>query len=333
MQLNHNPRSTIHHPRLPRRGFTLIELLVVIAIIAILIALLMPAVQQAREVARRAQCKHNLMQLSLALFNYQMAFEVFPAGVLNPDGPIKTQEQGHHVSWIVSVLPYFDEQNVYKKLDLSLSVYDPKNSTPRNHSITRLICPTAVRVPNLAQPATSYAGCHHDVEMAIDEDQHGLLFRNSAVRGDDVPDGLSHTLLLGEKLIEADDLGWTSGTRATLRNAGEPINAARRAETARKAAQRAKEAPKKTAADFEGASGPPIAPPDAVGQPIDKPAEEASLTKPKDPLFVGGFASHHAGGAHFSLADSSVRFFSEHMDLKLLQRLAHRSDGELVNEF
>jgi prepilin-type N-terminal cleavage/methylation domain-containing protein len=317
----------------PRRGFTLIELLVVIAIIAILIALLMPAVQQAREVARRAQCKHNLMQLSLALQNYQMAFEVFPAGVANPDGPVAAEEQGYHVSWIVPVLPYFDEQNLHKKFDLSVGVYDPKNVTPRQHPITRLVCPTAVRVPALVHRATSYAGCHHDVEAAIDADQHGLLFRNSAVRGDEIPDGAAYTLLLGEKLIEAGDLGWASGTRATLRNAGESINADRRAETARKAEQRAKEAPKKSAPDFEAASGPPIAMPKTVQPATDKPAGGALPAKPKDPLFVGGFGSHHAGGAHFSLADSSVRFFGEHMDQKLLQRLAHRKDGELVHEF
>ena len=341
-------QSTILDPRpssplAPRpspltRGFTLIELLVVIAIIAILMALVMPAVQQAREVARRAQCKHRLMQLGLALYNYQMAFEVFPAGVANSDGPIKTEEQGYHVGWLVPLLPYLDEQNVAKKFDLSVSVYDPKNAAPRDHLLTSLVCPTALRVPTLTHPASSYAGSHHDVEAAIDADQRGVLFRNSAVRTSDLTDGATYTLLLGEKLIETGDLGWTSGTRATLRNAGEPINSARRAATSRKAAQRAKESAKNPLSS----AGSDYVPPSAAGDDSStagqfpstaKPAEDDSTPKTANPLYVGGYSSHHAGGAHFGLADSSVRFFSEHMDLKLLQRLAHRSDGDLVNEF
>uniref|UniRef100_UPI0026245DDA DUF1559 family PulG-like putative transporter n=1 Tax=uncultured Gimesia sp. TaxID=1678688 RepID=UPI0026245DDA len=74
-----------------RSGFTLIELLVVIAIIAILIALLLPAVQQAREAARRSSCKNNLVQLNIALQNYEMAHNVFPSGTINLTGPIRNE--------------------------------------------------------------------------------------------------------------------------------------------------------------------------------------------------------------------------------------------------
>src|SRR5213083_896811 len=104
--------------RNPRhRGFTLIELLVVIAIIAVLIALLLPAVQQAREAARRTQCKNNLMQLGLALHNYEMAYELLPPGSINPTGPIRNESKGYHMGWMVQILPYIDQGNVFDHFD------------------------------------------------------------------------------------------------------------------------------------------------------------------------------------------------------------------------
>src|SRR3989304_6136809 len=103
-----NPPSTIHHPKF---GFTLVELLVVIAIIGILIALLLPAVQAAREAARRLQCSNNLKQVGLALLNYESSNRVFPFGGLG------TQGGGFGHSWWVRILPFIEQNAVYEKFD------------------------------------------------------------------------------------------------------------------------------------------------------------------------------------------------------------------------
>src|SRR5512136_477151 len=95
------------------RAFTLVELLVVIAIIGILIALLLPAVQAAREAARRSSCLNNLTQLGLAVQNYEMARRTYPPGTINETGPIVNQPTGYHMSWLVQILPYMEEGNVF----------------------------------------------------------------------------------------------------------------------------------------------------------------------------------------------------------------------------
>ncbi len=204
------------------RGFTLVELLVVIAIIGVMLAMTIPAVQASRETARRSQCQANLAQVLLALQSYENSFEVFPAGVRDPGGPIQSEAKGLHQGWLLATLPYLDEQNAYRLVDFSQSVYDPANEPVRKYWPTVMICPSeAADIPG----AANYAGCHHDVEAPIAEDNHGLLFLNSHIRRADVTDGLAHTLLLAEKLAEPGDLGWMSGTRATLRNTGLPPNA------------------------------------------------------------------------------------------------------------
>ena len=111
----------------------------------------------------------------------------------------------------------------------------------RKLRLSEFICPSEV-VDDL--PASNYAGCHHDVEAPIDADNHGVLFLNSHVSSDDIPDGAGHTIFMGEKIVTAGDLGWTSGTRATLRNTGPcGINTSRRRPTARSRRPAENEAP------------------------------------------------------------------------------------------
>ncbi len=220
--MNLAPFCTLHQrKRDASRAFTLVELLVVIAIIGILVGLLLPAVQAAREAARRNNCSNHLVQLGLALHHYEFNQEHFPSGVRNPTGPILNQEVGDHTSWIVEILPYMEQTIAYNKYDQEAGAYAPVNRLVRNHEIELLLCPSSPYHHYSEQPEVEigdYAGCHHDSEALINTDQNGMFFLNSKIRFVDLKDGSSHTIMAGEKMADKGDLGWVSGTRATLRN-------------------------------------------------------------------------------------------------------------------
>ena len=131
---------------------------------------------------------------------------------------------GNHINWAVHLLPYLDEAATFNHVDLTAGAYDPKNAPVRSLRIAAFICPTDISERREGPVTGSYAGCHHEVEAPIDLDNHGVLFLNSHISARDVTDGLSNTIFLGEKRSGPDDLGWMSGTRATLRNTGTPIN-------------------------------------------------------------------------------------------------------------
>lgn len=289
-----------------RRAFTLIELLVVISIIAVLIAMLLPAVQQAREAARRTTCKNNMMQIGLAIHNYEMAHEVLPPGTIDRTGPIQNVPQGYHVSWTVQILPLIDAEPVYDHFNFAFGVYDVPNAEVRATNMPAYYCPS---VPNGFQFKTrdgknacviTYAACHNDLDVPIDVNNNGCFFLNSSVRYSDIRDGSSNTIFVGEKPITPDDLGWVSGTRSTLRNSSS-ING-------------------RQSLPLKG----PLPKPE--GQPV---APDGGALPSANP---GGFGSPHPGGAQFAFADGSVRFLSESINTGILEQLGHRADGKLISQ-
>ncbi len=344
-----------------RAGFTLIELLVVIAIMAILVALLLPAVQQAREAARRTQCKNNLQQLGFALHSYYNSYETLPPGVTNSTGPIKQAADGYHHSWLVSLLPYLDQSVLSGAINTKLSIYDEANLKARKVVVSIFLCPSdpasnTAFAGNQDVALSSYAGNHHPVSAPIDTNNHGVLFLNSRVRYKDIYDGSSHTLMAGEALRSPEDLGWASGTRSTLRNGGLQINQTPAGSRYYNdvLAKPVEEDSSEEGEDigFEGSSGyggasygegvssyggeEEMLEDDIseAGGPVQNQLQPPSPEKPSRLAFdPGGFGSPHTGGAQFLLCDGSVRFVSENVDPDMYKHLLDRADGVDVLDF
>jgi prepilin-type N-terminal cleavage/methylation domain-containing protein/prepilin-type processing-associated H-X9-DG protein len=290
-----------------RPAFTMIELLVVMAIISILIALLLPAIQSIREMARRTQCANNLMQLGVALGNYASTHRVLPPGVVDFTRPVVNAPQGYHHSWVVQVLPFLEQRNVYQRFDFRSGVYAGANETAaRGTRIHTFLCPSSSSVGPM-----SYVGCHHDVEAPIDVDNHGVLYLNSHVAFDEISDGLANTILLGE-VRNGPSLGWASGTRASLRNTGTRINA-RDPTTV-------------------GPGGGAFPGPYPLSQADDLATVQTMVDDGVLPIgFVGGFSSFHPSASNFLFCDGSVHLLNVSINEHVFRLLGNRADGEIID--
>ena len=219
-----------------RRGFTLIELLVVIAIIGVLVALLLPAVQSARESARRTQCVNNLKQIGLAMHKHHNTSHVLPVGysgqVFGPPEPNDSAiyHGGLGWGWASHILGSLEQSSLYNDINFSVDISDPSSHTVRRSVLSVFLCPSSIGkgpvvmggarpgiIKNLA--AGQYVGnegqLDYDDYRESDVDylrkfppDNGVLFRDSAVALSDITDGTSTTLLVGERSRNVADATW-----------------------------------------------------------------------------------------------------------------------------
>lgn len=221
---NAQPREgTACHP-FPSAGFTLVELLVVVAIISLLITLLLPAVQSSREAVRRAQCSNNMKQLGLACASYESQNGCFPPSSYFPAGVEPAYSRTHLRNWIISILPFLEQQSLYDSFNLAAPINDSSNRVPRGTEIATMKCPadvghnvrftstTAAEGDNWARgnyAANASMGFNQTsgdpwsaggTTMPLSHSRYhrGVMGSNLAMGVPEVYDGTSNTILLGE---------------------------------------------------------------------------------------------------------------------------------------
>jgi prepilin-type N-terminal cleavage/methylation domain-containing protein len=214
-----------------RSAFTLVELLVVIAIIGILVALLLPAVQSAREAARRMQCQNNLKQLALAVLNYENAKKSFPPSMQWNPGDAPSSSDNFRPNWIILILPYCEQQTLYNAFDMTVPLSDSKNRLQRGTELAFVKCPsdgltrvkfkgtTSGEGDNWARGsygANVMNGPLTSLEYWEDTKRRGVMGCNTAVEIGGITDGLTNTLMIGELRAGLSDIDrrgtWAMGT-------------------------------------------------------------------------------------------------------------------------
>jgi prepilin-type N-terminal cleavage/methylation domain-containing protein/prepilin-type processing-associated H-X9-DG protein len=319
-----------------RRAFSLVELLVVIAIIGMLIGLLLPAVQSAREAGRRLQCRNNLKQIGLALHSYHGAYQQFPSGYRSQTGSGgPADDKGPGWGWAAAVLPFMEENSLYKQIHFEKDITDPANVAARLTAVRTFLCPSDGGTPNFTvdkrgdsgpnygTPLTdangnpvqvshsNFIGVFGNPEITPDPGfllpdpsrslvHRGMFYRNSAVQFRDVIDGTSHTLFVGERSSELAYVTWTGAVTG------------------------GQVPPKNPDLYGYGPEGAPILVLGHTGDAADVPPHT-----PNSPVnHVDDFWSPHPQGVNFLFVDGSVHIIANTIDPQLWWALGTRAGGE-----
>ncbi len=347
-------RESVRNPQL-NRAFTLIELLVVIAIIAVLIALLLPAVQQAREAARRTQCKNNLKQLALGLHNYESSYGVFPPGWIAPQGftYVGTNNSTNGVNgaaavgWPALVLPFIDQATLYNALniggqDIRYAFDDPVRLSLMQQRYPAFLCPSdPAPIVNDQRNGSGFSGTVRHTstsnyvgwnsgawgyflgDTTAPTNRGGVFQMNSSTKFRDISDGVSNTILLGERQYKT-----FQSTIYTINCGGAVIFNNEWNNIYSNSERNPVYGDTNTLGMGEGGINSIL-----TGSPI-QPGLNANA------ICGRGAASFHVGGAQFALADGSVRFISENIfwlpDTALnstYELLGSIADGQVVGDF
>lgn len=314
-------------------GFTLVELLVVIAIVGILAALLLPAVQRARESARRTGCTNNLKQLGLALHAYHDAFQVFPsayvADTLHPRRDPATFDGPLGYAWGQLLLRQLEQSALADQFQTGLPCWDPANARAASVKLGVFLCPSSAgsREPFAVRNAAGatlavFSRSHYVANAGNDEPwgsgladysavADGPLYRNSGTRFADVTDGLSNTVFVGEHSSILSDKTWVGVVPSAVVCANNP--------------QRFPITSCDLAATLVNVhSGP------AAGE-VDPVTGFAPIHPPNSPLsHVCQMYAEHPGGANVLLGDGSVRFVSQFIHQPTWAAMSTRAGGETV---
>ncbi|EAQ79961.1 DUF1559 domain-containing protein [Blastopirellula marina] len=295
-----------------RYAFTLVELLVVIAIIGVLIALLLPAVQQAREAARRMSCSNNMKQLGLAMHNYHDTFGSFPFGFIGDPPEMATHRR---ICWMQTILPFIEQNALSDAFKADTEVYTQNvPDSIQEVVIEGLLCPSEANRD--ATGGNSVAGFQGNYVVNTGDDQmhrydplDGLFFSKSSLGFRDTVDGTSNTLLYGETIKRPGTGAWGAsggywGGGAWGSHGFTTL-----------------ESPNTTVADRNYSC--------------------KTTTFKKAPCTATGVShelqnfsrSYHPGGVMVTLADGSTRFIAETVNLSTWQALSTRAGGEVLGEY
>ncbi|MFM7039595.1 MAG: DUF1559 domain-containing protein [Planctomycetaceae bacterium] len=309
------------------RGFTLIELLVVIAIIAILVALLLPAVQQAREAARRTQCKNNLKQLGIAIHNYHDTYNCIPIAAVNATVS--------SISAHARLLPFLEQSVLFNRIDFNVNFDHPNNTLALMTELPAFRCPSdPTPLPAAIGGRNNYywnAGngiVMYPTGAAGQPPANGVIFLTRRFRFADITDGLSNTAVLAEKLTGDGSNGISSPRTDTFAPGTYPNSADEALQqcNATNVSDLARQG-------YSNVGGPWLQQYHSTNQYSHAiPPNGRSCMFPPGRIATTS-NSQHTGGVQILLGDGAVRFVSENVALVTWRALGSIDGGEVIGDF